>query len=65
MDEWLTPAEVACERKISPQTLANWRWKGVGPPYTKLGDGRFAPVRYRRSDVEAWATAHLESAGCA
>ena len=48
------PSEVATRLKLTEQTLANMRWKGEGPPFIKLGDGRFAPVRYKRSDVDAW-----------
>ena len=32
-------------------TLEQWRHKGIGPPFIKVG-GR--SVRYRPSDVEAW-----------
>lgn len=62
-DEWLTPVEVASEWKLSPQTLANLRYQRKGPPYRKLGDGKFAPVRYRRSAVEAWMSAPVGSGG--
>ncbi|MBV2357811.1 helix-turn-helix domain-containing protein [Streptomyces sp. J2-1] len=48
---------MAEELGVSPQTLANWRWAGSGPRYTKLGDGRTARVRYRRADVDAWLKA--------
>lgn len=50
----LTPAQLAEELEVSTRTLANWRWAGIGPRYTKLGDGRTARVRYRRADVDAW-----------
>ena len=33
---------------LSPRTLEQWRWRGVGPRYLKLG-GR---VVYRLEDVE-------------
>lgn len=32
---------------LSPKTLQNWRIKGGGPVFTKLGSGKRAPVRYR------------------
>lgn len=35
---------------IPVQTLANWRWRGEGPPWFKLG----RHVRYRLADVEKW-----------
>jgi hypothetical protein len=36
--------------KIAPRTLANWRSRGLGPKFAKIG-GR---VLYRLADVEAW-----------
>ncbi|MEM7399763.1 MAG: helix-turn-helix domain-containing protein [Pseudomonadota bacterium] len=35
---------------LSPRTLEQWRWRGVGPRYLKLG-GR---VVYRLEDLEAF-----------
>ncbi|SBV00558.1 Helix-turn-helix domain-containing protein [Streptomyces sp. Ncost-T6T-1] len=60
--EKLTPRQVAEELGVSPQTLANWRWAGVGPRYTKLGDGRTSPIRYQRGDVDAWLKARESGA---
>ena len=47
-DQLLTPEQVAGILKLSPATLARWRWDGSGPPFIKIG-GR---VRYAESDVE-------------
>ncbi|MFF9494243.1 helix-turn-helix transcriptional regulator [Streptomyces flaveolus] len=58
----LTPRQLAEELEVSTHTLANWRWAGVGPRYTKLGDGRTARVRYRRTDVDAWLKARESGA---
>lgn len=49
-DEMLYPAQVADALKITPKTLEQWRWRGEGPRFFKLG----RMVRYRRSDLEAW-----------
>ncbi len=38
---------------VSVQTLTNWRYRGVGPRYTKIG----RKVLYRRADLDAWLTA--------
>jgi hypothetical protein len=48
----LTPAEVRARYsdKISLQTLANWRTKGSGPKFLRLG-GR---ILYPLSEIEAW-----------
>ncbi|QET32081.1 helix-turn-helix domain-containing protein [Burkholderia multivorans] len=39
MSKYLTPAEVAAryEGQISVRTLANWRWAGTGPKFTRIG----------------------------
>lgn len=52
-DEMLTAAELSAEIKIPERTLAQWRYQGRGPRYLKLG----GHVRYRRSEVKAWADA--------
>jgi hypothetical protein len=33
---------------VTPKTLANWRWGGVGPEFIKVG----TRVLYRLEDVE-------------
>lgn len=53
-DALLTPAQVGALTQLEEQTLANMRWRKAGPSYVKLGEGRSAPVRYRRRDVIAW-----------
>lgn len=49
---WL-PAEVAEFLRIDVGTLANWRWRGCGPPFVKLG-GAGGAIRYRPEAVRAW-----------
>lgn len=44
----VSPAEAARRIGVAPRTLANWRWEGRGPKYTKAG----RLVRYRLLDVE-------------
>lgn len=53
MDDMMTLAEVAIEKRISPATLRYWRHRGEGPLSFKLG----RRVMYRRADVEAWIEA--------
>jgi hypothetical protein len=44
----------AAERlRVEPETLRNWRWRGEGPPFLKLG----RVVRYRLVDLAAWLEA--------
>jgi hypothetical protein len=64
---YLTPPELA-ERyrgSITVKTLANWRWLGLGPRFTKIG-GR---ILYALSDVVSWEAANrsttpTEKAAC-
>lgn len=54
---YLTPAEV-CSRwcnRITEKTLANWRAKGEGPHYTKIG-GRIAYPLYKLEEYERGRT---------
>lgn len=41
---------------MSEQTLANWRWQRVGPPYLKIG-GR---ILYRLEDIEQFEAENLQ-----
>ncbi|QKW10871.1 helix-turn-helix domain-containing protein [Streptomyces sp. NA04227] len=50
----LTPVEAGKIMGVSPQTLANWRWQGIGPTYVKLTPGRGGRIRYTRASVDAW-----------
>jgi excisionase family DNA binding protein len=49
-ERWLTPREVAEMLGISRRSVNNWRRRGIGPAYTKLG----ASARYRLEDIEKW-----------
>ncbi len=49
-DEWLTTVELAAELKVSPETVRDWRKRGVGPRGVKIGQA----VRYSRGTVAAW-----------
>lgn len=46
----VSPTELSECTDIPVQTWANWRWKGEGPPWIKLG----RHVRYRWADIEKW-----------
>jgi hypothetical protein len=62
-DELLSPRQVHVEYGFSPQTLANWRWSGLGPSYIKQTPGRSGRVKYRRSAIEAWLEAQTVQVG--
>lgn len=49
-DQHLNQTEVARRWGLSPRTLENWRWKGDGPPFLKVGH----KVLYRLVDIEAY-----------
>lgn len=42
---------------VTPQTLYNWRCRGLGPAYFRRG--RF--IRYRLKDIKEWQETRLES----
>ena len=46
-DQLMTEKEVAGLICITPRALQNWRLRGGGPEYVKIGRS----VRYQRSDV--------------
>lgn len=50
MKPWMTTRELAKRWKMSPDTLANWRWSGEGPPYSKFGHS----VLYKRTVIIVW-----------
>ena len=47
VDAMLTPEEVSAVLGVDVRTLANWRWKGKGPGYIKVGK----LVRYPASAI--------------
>ena len=47
--------ELAARWRVSPRTLEQWRWRGIGPRYLKIG-GR---VIYPLAEVEAYEAARL------
>lgn len=54
----LIPAEVAEMLGVAEGTLTQWRYRGQGPPFVRLGGGRGAAVRYLRADIDAWLKRH-------
>lgn len=62
-DELLSPKQVQTEYGFSPQTLANWRWMGLGPSYVKTTPGRSGRIKYRRSVIEKYLDAMTVKTG--
>ena len=54
----LTPAALAARWQLSPRTLANQRYLGVGPAWIKVGGS----VRYTVAAVEAYEAEQLTGA---
>lgn len=62
-DELLTPKQVHADYGFSPQTLANWRWMGLGPAFIKTTPGKGGRIKYRRSAIEQWLDAQTVQVG--
>lgn len=45
--------------KVTPQTLATWRARRVGPPYVKMVRHL---IRYRKADLETWIASQVQGA---
>jgi len=50
----LTPAELAKALRLTERTLENWRLRGYGPPYHRLGSQAHYKVVYNWRAVEDW-----------
>lgn len=51
----LTEKEAATVLKLSPKTLALWRYQSTGPAYVRLGGS----IRYRPEDLAAWVAGNV------
>jgi len=49
-EDMLSPPDLSEEIDIPEATLAQWRSRGTGPEYMRIG----RHVRYRRSAVDQW-----------
>jgi predicted DNA-binding transcriptional regulator AlpA len=48
---WIRTPEAALHLGVAARTLANWRVRGGGPPFSRLG----RVVAYDLADLDAWA----------
>ena len=53
-DQYYRPADEAMRLIATVGSLAIWRHKGMGPPYTKFGNR----VLYKGDDLNAWIDKH-------
>lgn len=51
MTKLITPSQLSERWNIHVGTLRNWRHKGKGLPFIKMGDGKASRVMYREEDV--------------
>jgi len=51
---WLSERQVSEMLNVKPATMQNWRWKGVGLPYSRF----MRSVRYKEADVIAYMDDH-------
>jgi hypothetical protein len=51
--KYLKPPTAAEKIGITPETLANWRWKQIGPPYYRVQ----GLILYRDDEIDAWIAA--------
>lgn len=58
---WLTPDEAAAVLNVPVATLAQWRYRGQGPRYSKIG----TVVRYSRRDLDGWLASAAVDPRCA
>ena len=62
----LTAQEAATYLGLSRQTLANWRARGQGPAYARLGGAGRPRIVYLIEDLDAFLRANrVEKAGAA
>lgn len=58
--QYLTRTEAAEMLGLKTQTLANWSWRGEGPPVVHLSQ---RCVRYHRATLLEWAQSHTTRPG--
>jgi predicted DNA-binding transcriptional regulator AlpA len=54
----LTERQAADALGFTPRTLAEWRYRGGGPPFVRVSA---RAVRYRPDDLDAWARERLRT----
>jgi len=49
-DRLVNDEEASEHLRLAPGTLRQWRYRGRGPAFVRVG----GKVRYRRGDLDAW-----------
>lgn len=50
--EYMSPATASAYLDVSINTLSDWRTRGTGPTFSRMGSRL---IRYLRSDLDMWA----------
>lgn len=50
----MTQEDLSVYLGVAEGTLENWRVRGLGPKFFRLGGSSRSPVRYDPKDVEEW-----------
>ncbi|WP_280420061.1 helix-turn-helix domain-containing protein [Nocardia carnea] len=59
---WLSTKQAADRLGVHPVTMSNWRRRGEGPKFEKMGTGRGAHIRYHIRDVDEWVKSGRKAA---
>jgi excisionase family DNA binding protein len=57
-EEFVSTKQLAAQLGLTEVTLCQWRHRGQGPAFIRMG----RTVRYRRTDVESWLAARTVGA---
>jgi excisionase family DNA binding protein len=58
---YLTSQEAAEYLGVTDRAMIEWRRRGGGPPYVRLGGSRSGRVRYDVREIDAWMRAQTHA----
>jgi hypothetical protein len=56
-EKYLSEKALAKRWGVAPRTLQKWRWRGIGPPYIKIG----IAVRYTPENIKKFEEENMHS----
>lgn len=56
-EKYLSEKALAKRWGVAPRTLQKWRWRGIGPPYIKIG----IAVRYPPENIKKFEEENMHS----
>jgi hypothetical protein len=54
---YMTPEDAADYLSVTPRALRDWRRRGCGPRYSRLGGHHLGRVRYEMAELHRWMAA--------